>query len=90
MEQPLPAIINGLRCHGSKPSDDGASAALAFSLSPDRSSHLSLVDSHVCRFVAGHCFEKEELVEIMLDLEEKTQVRANEINPRPCLQSTLS
>ena len=24
MEQPLPAIINGLRCHGSKPSDDGA------------------------------------------------------------------
>ena len=40
MEQPLPAIINGLRCHGSKPSDDGASAALAFSLSPDRSSHF--------------------------------------------------
>ena len=40
MEQPLPAIINGLRCHGSKPSDDGASAALAVSLSPDRSSHF--------------------------------------------------
>ena len=85
MEQPLPAIINGLRCHGSKPSDDGASAALAFPLSPTIVPRiLSLVDSHVCRFVAGHCFEKEELVEIMLDLEEKTQVRANEILASPC------
>ena len=42
---------------------------------------MSLVDSNVCRFASGHCFEKEELVEIMLDLEEKTQVRANEVSP---------
>ena len=50
---------------------------LPFFLSPTIVPRISsVVDSHVCRFVSGHCFEKEELVEIMLDLEEKTQVRA--------------